>query len=306
MQLWKPDGSGTPVSDVADDAILYSVMGTIGETSNGLRGDMMWGRFPISTTVQKQNYVYVAGATGPQNQDFSSGSTPVPRTNAYGDVDMSDYNFCFAPICVSGAEQGNLSTWLTLGHFTYIVSTAPTGTSASITFTPQYDIPPPPGEPINDRASALYQYMNSETGALSDPLMADSGFTATGPLTITTNLLTLPGDANLDGNVDGTDLNTVLSNYGMTSGATWAMGDFNGDGAVNGTDLNIVLSNYGTSSSAAAAVPEPYVLVGGCGPRRPAGLRIAKEIWDLLIGNLGLGGAPCQRSSLAWRLHPFR
>ena len=48
-----------------------------------------------------------------------------------------------------------------------------------------------------------------------------------------------------DGKVDGTDLNIVLSNYGMTSGATWAMGDFNGDGAVNGTDLNIVLSNYG-------------------------------------------------------------
>jgi len=38
------------------------------------------------------------------------------------------------------------------------------------------------------------------------------------------------------------------------------MGDFNGDGAVDGSDLNTVLSNYGTTSSATAAVPEPGTL----------------------------------------------
>ena len=51
---------------------------------------------------------------------------------------------------------------------------------------------------------------------------------------------TLPGDANLDFGVDGTDLNIVLSNYNQT-GMTWRQGDFNGDGTVNGTDLNTVL-----------------------------------------------------------------
>jgi hypothetical protein len=70
----------------------------------------------------------------------------------------------------------------------------------------------------------------------------------------------LPGDANGDGSVDGTDLNTVLSNYGVTSGGAWAAGDFNGDGAIDGTDLNVVLSNYGTTSGATAAVPEPCTL----------------------------------------------
>jgi len=70
----------------------------------------------------------------------------------------------------------------------------------------------------------------------------------------------LPGDANGDGSVDGSDLNIVLSNYGTTSGATWAMGDFNGDGAVDGSDLNVVLSNYGSTSYAAAAVPESCTL----------------------------------------------
>ena len=56
----------------------------------------------------------------------------------------------------------------------------------------------------------------------------------------------LPGDANRDGTVNGSDLNTVLSNYDQ-SGMTWDQGDFNGDGTVNGGDLNTVLSNYNQS-----------------------------------------------------------
>ena len=54
------------------------------------------------------------------------------------------------------------------------------------------------------------------------------------------------GDANLDGLVDGTDFNAVLSSYGDQSGDTsWATGDFNYDGAVSGYEFNVVLSNYG-------------------------------------------------------------
>lgn len=80
------------------------------------------------------------------------------------------------------------------------------------------------------------------------------------------------GDANLDGFVDGTDLNTVLSNYNAT-GMDWAHGDFNADGSVNGTDLNTLLSYYnqnngiygiyGTGTggiSVSMAVPEPACL----------------------------------------------
>ena len=72
----------------------------------------------------------------------------------------------------------------------------------------------------------------------------------------------LYGDANMDGAVNGADLNIVLSNYNQT-GAIWAMGDFNYDGAVNGADLNIVLSNYNQvlSVRSSAAVPEPGTLV---------------------------------------------
>jgi probable HAF family extracellular repeat protein len=74
----------------------------------------------------------------------------------------------------------------------------------------------------------------------------------------------LPGDANLDKTVDGTDLNAVLSNYNQTvsSGiAGWKLGDFNGDGTVDGTDLNAVLSNYNQHVSSGAAVPEPSTLL---------------------------------------------
>ena len=70
----------------------------------------------------------------------------------------------------------------------------------------------------------------------------------------------LAGDANLDGTVNGADLNTVLSNYNET-GMSWEQGDFNGDGTVNGADLNAVLSNYNQHINVGAAVPEPSALV---------------------------------------------
>jgi autotransporter-associated beta strand protein len=78
-----------------------------------------------------------------------------------------------------------------------------------------------------------------------------------------TVMYTLYGDTNLDGSVDGTDLNAVLSNYDTTSGAVWAAGDFNYDGSVDGTDLNTVLSNYDQHLSVGAAVPEPSTLLLG-------------------------------------------
>jgi autotransporter-associated beta strand protein len=52
------------------------------------------------------------------------------------------------------------------------------------------------------------------------------------------------GDANLDGQVEFSDLSAVIGNYHSTS--NWAGGDFNYDGQVNFSDMGIVMANYGS------------------------------------------------------------
>ncbi len=53
------------------------------------------------------------------------------------------------------------------------------------------------------------------------------------------------GDINGDNQVDLADLAILLSNYGMTGGATWADGDLSGDGNVDLVDLAVLLAAYG-------------------------------------------------------------
>lgn len=56
----------------------------------------------------------------------------------------------------------------------------------------------------------------------------------------------IPGDANLDGKVDFSDLLILAQNYGLSAGAVWGNGDFNSDGGVGFDDLLILAQNYGT------------------------------------------------------------
>jgi hypothetical protein len=59
--------------------------------------------------------------------------------------------------------------------------------------------------------------------------------------------ITLAGDLDFDNDVDLSDLATLLSNYGTTSGASYEDGDLDGDGDVDLADLATLLSNYGQS-----------------------------------------------------------
>lgn len=69
------------------------------------------------------------------------------------------------------------------------------------------------------------------------------------------------GDINLDGDVDSTDLGTLLVYYDSNSGQGWDRGDFDGNDMVDDVDLGLLLNNFAFSSSAAvAAVPEPDAL----------------------------------------------
>ena len=74
------------------------------------------------------------------------------------------------------------------------------------------------------------------------------------------------GDANRDGQVDGSDVTILAGNwqYGVTgtSDATWTMGDFNGDGKVDGSDVTILAGNWQAGvTSDAASVPEPGTML---------------------------------------------
>ena len=69
----------------------------------------------------------------------------------------------------------------------------------------------------------------------------------------------LPGDANLDGQVDVlNDAFALIGNLGTTSGATFAQGDFNGDGAVDVlTDAFTLVGRLGQSVIPQEPVPPP-------------------------------------------------
>lgn len=66
----------------------------------------------------------------------------------------------------------------------------------------------------------------------------------------------LPGDANLDGAVDGLDFLEWNDNK-FTSTAAWCSGDFTADGIVDGQDFLVWNAHKFMSSDAMAAVPEP-------------------------------------------------
>ena len=75
------------------------------------------------------------------------------------------------------------------------------------------------------------------------------------------------GDANCDGQVDGSDA-TILANYwlygiGMTNpDATWEMGDFNADHVVDGSDSTLLASHWQEGTPPPTAVPEPSTVIG--------------------------------------------
>lgn len=84
-------------------------------------------------------------------------------------------------------------------------------------------------------------------------------------------IITTPGDFNLDGSVGQDDLNVILTYWGQSvATGDWSFGDYNADGTVGQDDLNVILSFWGSStppSLGLLAVPEPaslgLLMVGG-------------------------------------------
>lgn len=73
----------------------------------------------------------------------------------------------------------------------------------------------------------------------------------------------IPGDADLDGDVDLSDLGALATYYGQTSNVFWTRGDFDLDNDVDLSDLGVLATNYGAGAAQAFAdfqaltVPEP-------------------------------------------------
>jgi low-density lipoprotein receptor class B len=76
-------------------------------------------------------------------------------------------------------------------------------------------------------------------------------------LSLGSESIRLPGDANLDGAVTDADY-TVWADHYLHWPATWSMGDFDGSGEVTDGDYTIWADNYGR---AAGIVPEPATIV---------------------------------------------
>lgn len=57
--------------------------------------------------------------------------------------------------------------------------------------------------------------------------------------------IAIPGDANLDGMVDGDDAQQVLADWGLCDDPSFCPSDQNGDGFVDGFDLGVVRRNFG-------------------------------------------------------------
>lgn len=85
---------------------------------------------------------------------------------------------------------------------------------------------------------------------------------AAGAVNLPSGAAYLPGDANLDGTVDGSDFNQWNA-HKFTATAAWCAGDFSADGLVDVSDFAIWNSQKFTSSAGLAAVPEPQFL-GWC------------------------------------------
>ena len=103
------------------------------------------------------------------------------------------------------------------------------------------------------------------------------------------------GDANLDGDVNATDLNTVLSFYNTSD--VWNHGDFNYDDLVNATDLNTVLSYYNQSLPSSINVSSYTLDASAIQALSDAGITVVPEPSSLILLGIGAFGL----LAYAWR-----
>lgn len=103
-------------------------------------------------------------------------------------------------------------------------------------------------------------------GAIGGTLGGGDAFIVLGAdgsgISIATPPVLVPGDFNVDGDVDGADFADWQMNFPISSGATLAQGDADGDGDVDGADFVVWQTNFPfTPAPASSPVPEPSACV---------------------------------------------
>ena len=109
------------------------------------------------------------------------------------------------------------------------------------THTARWDVAPL-GLPAGYYTATLAPEAVVDTTALT--LDGDGDGAAGGAYELTL-LVTLPGDADLDGSVDASDWVPFNEHFGTAAGATWLQGDFDGDGDVDAADATLLNDYFG-------------------------------------------------------------
>jgi Dockerin type I domain len=232
-------------------------------------GQLTTGEVSVINTNATNTFNFTGGT-------LTATTVNIPVTNNGGTLSPAALNFGAAgsppPDTIAGITTSPAGTTTLSGANTYtqtaagalaldIVSatsfdTVAVGGAASL--NGRLDIRPAAG--FNSPGLQSYQVMTfpSRTGTFS----TYSGFQNAGngqyyaPIYSDTDLkliATLPGDANTDGAVNGTDFALLAGNFGRT-GQMWPTGDFNLDGAVNGTDFALLAGNFGRTVTQGAVV----------------------------------------------------
>jgi hypothetical protein len=115
---------------------------------------------------------------------------------------------------------------------------------------------------LNPDGSFTYTPDAGFSGTDSFTYFAHDGVFASAPVTVTVEIVPLPGDINRDRFVNGSDFAILAGNFGRT-GMTYDDGDLNADGTVNGTDFAILAANFGRTMPAAVKVTQAAPVSAG-------------------------------------------
>ena len=278
-----PTATTTPLQPTYDwrniedyNGILY---GSTGSSSVGTHGVHMIG--PLSPNITPANNTLITDYTG-GNSSTDLAFLNLPTTDAFA-LSQNNLNVLYSV----GDQHGpaitkffyNGTSWEPSGGISNANLPIPDFNPTSIIAVPD------PSNPAwvdlyASGSSGVFEYIdksadptlgisaNNSSSAMSTLFAPQDPNEAFYGLALAPQLL---GDANLDGNVDLSDLSIILNNFGKTTSA-WTDGNFDHAATIDLTDLSDVLNNFGQSinpnasqsqitNNSATPVPEPAALL---------------------------------------------